>query len=69
MGDEVVLSMKNVKNYCPHLLAKIKARWVGPITSHIKVLPVAYRVDLPPGGVSTCSWKNSRGRFNHLLPW
>ena len=46
VGDEVVLSMKNIKNYCPHLPAKIKARWVGPFTITHKVLPVAYRVDL-----------------------
>ena len=48
MGDEVVLTTKHIKNYCPHLPAKIKARWVGPFTITQKVLPVAYRVDLPP---------------------
>ena len=32
VGDEVVLTTKHIKNYCPHLPAKIKARWVGPFT-------------------------------------
>ena len=49
VGDEVVLSTKHIKSYCPHLPAKIKARWVGPFTITRKVSPVAYRVDLPPG--------------------
>ena len=49
VGDEVVLTTKHIKNYCPHLLAKIKARWVGPFTITQQVSPVAYRVDLPPG--------------------
>ena len=49
VGDEVVLATKNIKNYCPHLPAKIKARWVGPFTITQRVSPVAYRVDLPPG--------------------
>ena len=49
VGDEVVLTTKHIKNYCPHLPAKIKARWVGPFTITQKVSPVAYRVDLPPG--------------------
>ena len=48
VGDEVVLLTKNIKNYCPHLPAKIKARWVGPFTITQKVSPVAYRVELPP---------------------
>ena len=49
VGDEVVLTTKHIKNDCPHLPAKIKARWVGPFTITQKVPPVAYRVDLPPG--------------------
>ena len=49
VGDEVVLITKHIKNYCPHRLAKIKARWVGPFTITKKASPVAYRVDLPPG--------------------
>ena len=49
VGDEVVLLTKNIKNYCPHLLAKIKARWVAPFTIPQRVSPVAYCVDLPPG--------------------
>ena len=49
VGDEVVLTTKHIKNYCPHLPAKIKTRWVGHFTITPKVSPVAYRVDLPPG--------------------
>ena len=49
VGDEVVLTIKHIKNYCPHLPAKIKARWVGPFTITQQVSPMAYRVDLPPG--------------------
>ena len=49
MDDEVVLTTKHIKNYCPHLPAKIKARWVGPFTITQKVSLVAYRVELPPG--------------------
>ena len=41
VGDEVVLTTKHIKNYCSHLLAKIKAQWVGPCTITQKVLPVA----------------------------
>ena len=80
VGNEVVLTTKHIKNYCPHLLAKIKARWVGPFTITQQVSPVAYRVDLPP------SWRfhpvfhvdklkkyirsrNSCGRLFRLLPW
>ena len=48
VGDEVVLTTKHIKNYCPHLPAKIKARWVGPFTITQKVSPVAYRMELPP---------------------
>ena len=48
VGDEVVLTTKHIKNYCPHLLVKIKARWVGPFTITQQVSPVAYRVNLPP---------------------
>ena len=42
------LYTNNIKSYCPHLPAKIKARWVGPFTITQKVSPVAYRVELPP---------------------
>ena len=47
MDDEMVLSRKNIKNYCPHLQTKIKIRWVGPFVITHKVSPEAYRVDLP----------------------
>ena len=49
VGDKVVLTTKHFKNYCPHIPAKIKVRWVGPFVITQKVLPVAYRVDLSPG--------------------
>ena len=49
ISDEVVLSTTNLRNYCPHLLAKLWARWVGPFTISRVVLPMAYKVDLPPG--------------------
>ena len=32
ISDEVVLSMTNLRNYCSHLLAKLRARRVGPFT-------------------------------------
>ena len=48
IGDEVVLSTANLENYCPHLPAKLRARWVGPFTISRVVLPVSYKVDLPP---------------------
>ena len=32
IGDEVVLSTTNLRNSCPHLPAKLRARWVGPFT-------------------------------------
>ena len=48
VGDEAALTTKHIKNYCPHLPAKIKARWVGPFTITQQISPVAYRVDLPP---------------------
>ena len=46
---EVVLLTKNIKNFCPQLPAKIKARWVGTFVITQKVSPVAYQVDLSPG--------------------
>ena len=49
IGDEVVLSTANLRNYYPHLPAKLWARWVGPFTISRVVLPMAYKVDLPPG--------------------
>ena len=49
IGDEVVLSTTNLRSYCPHLPAKLWARWVGPFTVSQVVSPVAYKVDLPPG--------------------
>ena len=45
----MVLSTSNLKNYNPHLPAKLRARWVGPFTINRVVSPVAYKVDLPPG--------------------
>ena len=49
IGDEVGLNTTNLRNYCPHLPTKLRARWVGPFTISRVVLPVAYKVDLPPG--------------------
>ena len=49
IGDEVVLSTTNLRNYCPHLPAKLQAWWVGPFTISRVVLPMAYKVDLPLG--------------------
>ena len=49
IGDEVVLSMTNLRNYCPYLPTKLWAWWVGPFTISRVVLLVAYKVDLPPG--------------------
>ena len=49
IGDEVVFNTKNLRNYCPHLLAKLRARWVGPFKISRVVSPVAYKVDLPQG--------------------
>ena len=48
IGDEVVLSTTNLRNYYPHLPAKLRARWVGPFTISRVVSPVACKVDLPP---------------------
>ena len=31
VDDEMVLSTKNIKNFCPHLPAKIKARWLAQL--------------------------------------
>ena len=49
IGDEVVLSTMNLRNYCAHLPAKLRARWVGLFTISRVVSPVAYKVDLPLG--------------------
>ena len=49
MGDEVVLNIRHIKNFYPHLLAKIKVWWVRPFIITHKVLLVAYWVDLPLG--------------------
>ena len=37
VGDDVVFTTKHIKNYCPHIPAKIKARWVGPFAIIQKV--------------------------------
>ena len=49
VGDEVVLSTANLRNYWPHLPVKLRARWVGPFTISREVSPIACKVDLPPG--------------------
>ena len=48
IGDEVVLSTTNLRNYCPHLPAKLRARWVEPFMISRVVSPVAYKVGLSP---------------------
>ena len=35
--------------FAPHLLSKLKRRWVGPFTIAKVVSLVAFRLDLPPG--------------------
>ena len=49
VGEEVVLTIANLSNYCPHLPMKIKAHWVGPFHITREISPVAYGLDLPPG--------------------
>ena len=49
VGDEVVLSTTNLRTYCPHILQKIKARWIGPFHITKAVSPVVLGLDLPPG--------------------
>ena len=49
VGDEVVLTIANLRSYCLHLPPKIKARWVGPFRITREISPVAYGLDLPPG--------------------
>ena len=49
ISGEMVLSTTNLRNYCPHLPAKLRARWVGPFTISQVVPPMAYKVDLPLG--------------------
>ena len=49
VGDKVVLSANNLKNYCPHLLTKIKSQWLGPFAITHRVSLITYRVDLLRG--------------------
>ena len=49
VGDEVISSTKNIKNYCPLLPPKIKAGWVAPFVTTQKASLVAYLVELPLG--------------------
>ena len=49
IGDEVVLSTTNLRNYYPHFPAKLRAWWVGPFTISRVVSPMAYKLNLPPG--------------------
>ena len=78
IGDEVVLNTMNLRNYCPNLLAKLRARWVGPFAISRVVSPVAYKVDLAPrwqihpSSILTTSssisiQRNSYGRWSHPL--
>ena len=47
VGDEVVLSTRNLSSYAPHLPHKLKRRWVGPFQVTKVISPVAYRLELP----------------------
>ena len=49
IGDEVVLSIANLRAYCTNLPPKIKARWVGAFCIHKIVSPIAFGLDLPLG--------------------
>ena len=47
VGNEVVLSTADLRMYCPHILEKIKVRWVGPFHITKEVSQVAFGLDLP----------------------
>ena len=49
IGNEVVLSIANLRIYCPNLQPKIKARWLGPFCTQKLVSPIAFGVELPLG--------------------
>ena len=47
--DEVVLTTKNLRNYCLHLPPRIKARWFGLFHITRETSSVVYGLDLPLG--------------------
>ena len=49
VGDQVLLSTRNLWMFAPHLPSKLKRRWVGPFTIAKVVSLVAFRLNLPPG--------------------
>ena len=49
VGDEVVLSTRNLHSLEQHLPVKLRKRWVGPFKIAAVISPVAYRLELPPG--------------------
>ena len=67
ISDEVVLNTTNLRNYYPHMAARLRSRWVDPFMISRVVSPVADKVDLPPGWQihpvfyidSMSVWKNS----------
>ena len=49
VGDEAVLSTRNLHSLEQHLPVKLRKRWVGPFKVEAVISPVAYRLELPPG--------------------
>ena len=49
VGDQILLSTRNLRMFAPHLPSKLKSYWVGPFTIAKVVSPVAFRLNLPPG--------------------
>ena len=47
VGDEVVLSTKNLRTYAQHLPIKLRRRWVGPFRISQVISSVAYKLELP----------------------
>ena len=47
VGDEVVLATRHL-HVNEHLPVKLRRRWIGPFSIAKVILPVAYRLDLPP---------------------
>ena len=46
VGDEVVLSTRNLHSYASHLPNKLKHRGVGPFLVTKIISPIAYRLEL-----------------------
>ena len=48
VGDRALLSTRNLRMFAPHLLSKLKRRWVGPFKIAKVVSPVAFWLNMPP---------------------